>query len=97
MDTMPQLTATEFATRESVIRAFVQRHADWIAHKLGCRIDETVLLELDFPIVQLASIQVLSEVPLLRFQTTVMQKLKKLAESVELPPTFSRHFESTQL
>src|ERR1035437_4963294 len=86
MDTLPQPTATEFATRESVIRAFVQRHADWIAHKLGCRIDETVLLELDFPIVQLASIQVISEVPLLRFQTTVMQKLKKLAESVEFPP-----------
>ena len=97
MDTMPQLNATEFATRESVIRAFVQRHADWIAHKLGCRIDGTVLLELEFPIVQLASMQVLSEVPLLRFQTTVMQRLNKLAKSVELPPTFSRHFESTQL
>src|ERR1017187_1985065 len=86
MDTLPQPTATEFATRESVIRAFVQRHADWIAHKLGCRIDETVLLELEFPIVQLASMQVLSEVPLLRFQRTVMQRLKKLTESVELPP-----------
>jgi ATPase family associated with various cellular activities (AAA) len=95
MDTLPQVTAAEFATRESVIRAFVQRHADWIAHKLGCRIDETVLLELDFPIVQLASMQVLSEVPLLRFQTTVMQKLKKLTESVELPanifPAFRIH------
>lgn|GEM_PF-5922737 len=53
---------------------------------LGCRMDETVLLELDFPIVQLAAMQFLSEVPLLRFQTTVMQKLKKLTESVELPP-----------
>ena len=86
MGTLPQLTATEFTTREHIIRAFVQRHADWIAHKLGCRIDETVLLELEFPIVQLASMQVLSEVPLLRFQTTVMQKLKKLTESIELPP-----------
>jgi hypothetical protein len=86
MDTLPQLTATEFTTREHIIRAFVQRHADWIAHKLGCRIDETVLLELEFPIVQLASMQVLSEVPLLGFQTTVMQKLKKLTESIELPP-----------
>jgi hypothetical protein len=36
--------------------------------------------------VQLAAMRVLSEVPLLRFQTTVMQKLKKLTESVELPP-----------
>ena len=86
MDTLLQLNPTEFATRESLIRAFVQRHADWIAHRLGCRIDETVLLELEFPIVQLASRQVLSEVPLLRFQTTVMQKLKKLTESIELPP-----------
>ena len=95
MDTPPQLTATDFVTRESLIRAFVQRHADWIAHKLGCRIDETVLLELEFPIVRLASIQVLSEVPLLRFQRTVMQKLKKLAESVEFPhnifPAFRIH------
>jgi hypothetical protein len=48
--------------------------------------DETVLLELDFPIVQLAAMQFLSEVPLLRFQTMVMQKLRKLTESVELPP-----------
>jgi hypothetical protein len=63
METLTQLTATEFATRESVIRAFVQRYADWIADKLACRIDETILLELDFPIVQLASVQVLSEVP----------------------------------
>jgi hypothetical protein len=85
-DTLPQLTATEFTTRKGLIRAFVQRHTDWIAHKLGCRIDETILLELEFPIVQLASMQVLSAVPLLRFQTTVMQKLKKLTESVELPP-----------
>jgi hypothetical protein len=86
MDPQPQVTATEFATRESVIRAFVQQHAVWIAHKLGCRIDETVLLELEFPIVQLATMKVLSEVPLLQFQTMVMQNLKKLAESVELPP-----------
>jgi len=85
MDTLLQLNPTEFATRESLVRAFVQRNSDWIAHKLGCRIDETVLLELEFPIVQLASMQVLSEVPLLQFQTTVMQKLKKLTESVELP------------
>jgi ATPase family associated with various cellular activities (AAA) len=85
MDTLPQLTAADFATRESLVRAFVDRHADWISHKLGCRIDETVLLELEFPIVQLASMQLLSEVPLLRFQTTVMQELKKLTESVELP------------
>jgi hypothetical protein len=87
LDTLPQLTAPEFTTRESIIRAFVQRHADWIAHKLGCRIEETVLLEFGFPIVQLASMHVLSGVPLLRFQTTVMQKLKKLTESIELPPT----------
>jgi ATPase family associated with various cellular activities (AAA) len=86
MDTLPQPNPTEFATRESVIRAFIQRHADWIAQKLGCRIDETILLELEFSIAQLASMQVLPDVPLLGFQTVVMKKLKKLAESVELPP-----------
>jgi hypothetical protein len=52
---MGKLTAPEFVTRESVIRAFVLRHAGWIALKLGCRIDETVLLELDLPVVQLAT------------------------------------------
>ncbi len=83
---LAQFSPVELATRQSVVRAFVQRHADWISGKLGCRMDETVLLELDFPIVQLASIQVLSEVPLLRFQTTLMQKLKKRTASVELPP-----------
>jgi ATPase family associated with various cellular activities (AAA) len=83
---LAQFSPAELATRQSVVRAFVQRHTDWMACKLGCRMEETVLLELDFPIVQLASMQVLSEVPQLRFQTTVMQKLKKLTESVELPP-----------
>ncbi len=83
---MAQFSPAELVTRQSVIRAFGQRHADWMACKLGCRMEETVLLELDFPIVQLASIQILSEVPQLRFQTTVMQKLKRLTESVELPP-----------
>jgi hypothetical protein len=83
---LAQFSPTELATRQSVIRAFLERHADWMTRKLGCRMDETVLLELDFPIVQLASMQVLPEVPLLRFQTTVMQKLKKRTASVELPP-----------
>jgi len=83
---LAQFSPAELATRQSVIRAFVDRYTDWIARKLGCRMDETVLLELDFPIVQLASMQVLFEVPQLRFQTKVMQKLKKLTESVEIPP-----------
>src|SRR5208337_4122130 len=83
---LAQFSPAELATRQSVIRAFVHRHADWMGRKLGCRMDETVLLELDFPIVQLAAMQLLSEVPLLRFQTTVMQKLKKRTASVELPP-----------
>jgi hypothetical protein len=83
---LAQFSPAELATRQSVVRAFVQRHADWMARKLGCRMEETVLLELDFPIVQLASMQVLPEVPLLRFQSTVMQALKKRTESVELPP-----------
>ena len=42
---------------------------------------------------QLATRDVLSEVPLLRFQTKVMQKLKKLIESVELPPNIFPAFQ----
>jgi len=83
---LAQSSPSEFATRESVIRAYVQRYSDWISRQLACRMEETVLLELEFPIVQLASMHVLSEVPLVQFQRTVMRKLKKLTQSVELPP-----------
>jgi hypothetical protein len=79
-------SSSEFVTRESLIRTFVARHTDWIAQKLACSIEETAVLELEFPIVQLASMQVLSGVPLIRFQRPVMQRLKKLTQSVELPP-----------
>ena len=92
MDGPPHLPATEITTRESVVRAFVQRHADWIANKLACRFDEIVLLEMEVPIVQLAAMQVLSNVPLLQFQMTIMQRLKKLTESVELPPNIFPSF-----
>jgi ATPase family associated with various cellular activities (AAA) len=84
---LAQQSPTEFTTRESVIRAFVARHAGWIAQKLECAIDEVVVLELEFPIVQLASKQLLPDVPLTRFQRPVMQKLRKLTQSVELPPS----------
>ncbi len=47
--------------------------------------EETALLELQFPIAQLASSHVLPGVPLVRFQRTVMQKLRKLTQLVELP------------
>ncbi len=82
-----KLSSIEFATREDLILTFIERHADWIASKLKCRIAETVLLELEFPIVQLASMHILPDVVLVQFQRTVMQKLNKLTESVELPPT----------
>ena len=92
---MAQLSLIHFATRESLIRAFVERHSEWITSKLECRIEETVLLELQFPIAQLASLHVLTGVPLARFQRTVMQKLEKLTQSVELPtkvfPAFRIH------
>src|SRR5208337_642023 len=78
--------STEFATRASLIRAFIQRHADWIAQQLECRMDEIVLLELEFPIVQLASTGILSRVPFVQSQRAEMQRLKKLSQSVELPP-----------
>jgi hypothetical protein len=92
MDGRPHLPVTKLTTRESVVRAFVQRHANWIADKLACRFDEIVLLEMEFPIVQLAVTQVLSNLPLLEFQTTIMRQLKKLTESVELPPNIFPSF-----
>ena len=83
---MDKPASTEFATRASLIRAFIQRHADWIAQQLECRMDEIVLLELEFPIVQLASTGILSRVPFVQSQRAEMQRLKKLSQSVELPP-----------
>src|SRR5208283_1726831 len=83
---LDQPSSTEFATRASLIRAFIQRHADWIAQQLDCRMDEIVLLELEFPIVQLASAGILSRVPFVQSQRAEMQRLKKLSQSVELPP-----------
>jgi hypothetical protein len=83
---LAQLSPAEFVTREGVIRAFLERHAGWIAQKLECPIDEIAALELEFSIVQVASTHVLPGVPLIRFQRPVMQELRKLIDSVELPP-----------
>ena len=47
---------TEFVSSEATVRRFLEDHHAWIGSKLGCRMDELVLLELDFPLVQVAAV-----------------------------------------
>jgi len=46
---------TEFASRQATVRRFLDEYRSWMCWKLGCRIEEAVLLELDFPMVQVAA------------------------------------------
>ena len=46
---------TEFASRQTTVRRFLEEYRSWMCSKLGCRIEEAVLLELDFPMVQVAA------------------------------------------
>jgi hypothetical protein len=46
------------------------------------QLDEIAVLEMEFPMVQLASMQVLSELTSLPFRIILMQKLNKLTDSV---------------
>jgi hypothetical protein len=46
------------------------------------QLDEIAVLEMEFPMVQLASMQVLSELTSLPFRIMLVQKLNKLTDSV---------------
>jgi hypothetical protein len=86
---------TEFASRETTIRRYLAEYRSWISSTLGCRIENTVLLELDFPIVQAAAGHVLSVVRLRSEDSRTIHELRKLIQSVELTrgtyPAFKVH------
>src|SRR5271169_1115684 len=86
---------TEFASRQTTVRRFLEEYRSWICSKLGCRIEEAILLELDFPMVQVAARELLSGVRLRSDDSRTICELGKLLESVELPqdsyPAFQVH------
>src|SRR5271163_2121110 len=82
---MRETMITEFASREIMVRRFLGEHRTWIGSKLGCRMDEAFLLELDFPMVQVATRFLLSGVRLRSDDSRTIRELQKLLESVELP------------
>src|SRR5271155_3628762 len=82
---MRETMITEFASREIMVRRFLEEHRTWIGSKLGCRMDEAFLLELDFPMVQVATRFLLSGVRLRSDDSRTIRELQKLLESVELP------------
>jgi hypothetical protein len=78
---MRETMLTEFASRVTTIRRYLAEYRSWISSKLGCRIEDTVLLELDFPIVQAAACHVLSGVRLHRDDSRTIGEVRKLARS----------------
>jgi hypothetical protein len=92
---MRETMLTEFASRQATVRRFLNEYQSWISTKLGCRMEEAVLLELDFPMVQVAVPHVLSGVRLRTEDSRPIRELRKLLQSVDLPrdsyPAFDLH------
>lgn len=86
---------TEFASRQTTVRRFLEEYRPWLCSKLGCGMEEAVLLELDFPIVQVAARHLLSGVRLRSDDSRTIRELRKLLQSVDLPrdsfPAFQVH------
>lgn len=82
---MRDTTLTEFASRENIVRRFWAEYCSWIGSMLGCGIEQTVLLELDFPIVQVAAREMLLGVRWCNDDSQTIRGLGKLLESVDLP------------
>src|SRR5271155_437498 len=68
---------TELASRQTTVRRFLEEYRSWICSKLGCRIEEAVLLELDFPMVQVAARELLSGVRLCSDDSRTIRALGK--------------------
>jgi len=92
---MRETMLTEFASRETTIRRYLAEYRSWISSTLGCRMEDTVLLELDFRIVQAAASHVLSGVRLRSDDSRTIREVRKLVQSVDLPrnsyPAFEVH------
>ncbi len=86
---------TEFASRQTTVRRFLDEFRPWICSKLGCGMEETVLLELNFRVAQVAATHVLAGVRLRSDNSRPVRELRKLVETIELPndsyPSFEVH------
>jgi hypothetical protein len=56
---MRETTLTEFASRQSAIRHFLDEYRSWVRSKLGCRMVEADHLELGFSFAQLREANIL--------------------------------------
>jgi hypothetical protein len=77
---------TEFASRQAMVGQFLGGYRTWICATLDCRPEDMVLLALDFPMVQTAARLLLSGVRLRSDNSRTIRELRKLVQSVELPP-----------
>jgi hypothetical protein len=75
---------TEIASRQTAVRRFMDEYRSWICSKLGCQIDEAMLLEFDFPMVQVAARELLSRARLRSDDSMSICELRKPLEPVEL-------------
>ena len=87
---MRETMLTGFASRETTVHRYLDKYRSWICSKLGCRMEEAVLLELDFPIVQVAASHVLSGIRLRSEDSRPIRELRKLLQSVDLPEIATR-------
>jgi hypothetical protein len=83
---MRETMLTEYASRQTTVRQFLEEYRSWICSKLGCEVEEVVLLELDFPMVQVAARNLLPGVRLRSEDSSTIRELQKLLKSVDLPP-----------
>ena len=83
---MRETMLTEFVSSELTVRSYLDGHRSWISAKLGCRMDEAVLFELDFPMAQAAVSFLLAGARLRSDASSATRQLQRLLESVELPP-----------
>ena len=92
---MRETMHTEFASRQTTVRRYLDEFRPWICSKLGCGMEETVLLELNFRVAQVAAPHVLAGVRLRSDDSRPIRELRKLVEAIELPhdsyPSFEVH------
>lgn len=77
---------TEYASPQAIVRQFLEEYREWITAKLGCRMEEAILLELDFSLIEAATAWVLSGTPLAPEDSAVLREVQKRIQSLELPP-----------
>jgi ATPase family associated with various cellular activities (AAA) len=92
---MSATIVTQLAAWQTTVRGYVDGYRSWIGATLGCQAEEFVLLELDFPIIQVAARRLFPGVRLRSTESITIRELEKRVESIALPresyPAFEIH------